>query len=97
MDYRQKLMLATELLQRCAEGFGAFVHGRKMSRKERDALRRDIADFLDGSRAAGSSTTRDLLMLARAEIYHNPECVPGEQCHCENGELMRRIDAVLKA
>ena len=48
-DYRQKLMTATDLLQQCADGFGAFVNGRKMARKERDALRRDIASFLDGA------------------------------------------------
>ena len=97
MDYREKLMTATDLLQRCADGFGAFVHGRKMARKERDELRRDIADFLDGSRPAGDATMRGLLLLARAEIYHNHECVPGQQCKCENGELMRRIDEAQKA
>lgn len=48
-EYRQKLMTATDLIQQCADGFGAFVNGRKMARKERDALRRDIASFLDGS------------------------------------------------
>lgn len=97
MNYREKLMAATDLLQRCSDGFGAFINGRKMARKERDALRRDIAIFLDGSRAEGNSTMRDLLALARTEIYHNPECVPGQACKCENGELMRRIDAALDA
>lgn len=97
MDYRQKLMHATELLQRCSDGFGAYINGRKMARKERDALRRDIAAFLDGSRADGNATMRDLLLLARAEIYHNQECAPGQPCQCENGELMRRIDAALDA
>lgn len=48
-DYRRRLMVATDLLQQCAEGFGAFVNGRKMARKERDALRRKMADFLDGA------------------------------------------------
>lgn len=43
------------------------------------------------------SKLRDLLLLARAEIYHNAECVPGQPCKCENGELMRRIDEALKA
>lgn len=50
MDDKQRLLTATDLLRRCAEGFGAFVHGRKLARKERDSLRRDIADFLDGVR-----------------------------------------------
>lgn len=40
---------------------------------------------------------RDLLLLARSEIYHEPECMPGEPCNCGKGELMRRMDAVLKA
>lgn len=97
MSHTQKLLYATELLQRCSDGFGAFINGRKMARKDRDALRRDISDFLDGARSSGINTTRDLLVLARAEIYHNAECEPGKPCVCENGELMRQIDAVLKA
>lgn len=36
-----------------------------------------------------------LLLLARGEIYHQEDCVPGGPCECENGALMRRIDAVL--
>jgi hypothetical protein len=47
-DHQQKLMIATDLLQQCADGFGAFVNGRKMARKDRDALRTAIATFLDG-------------------------------------------------
>lgn len=97
MDYREKLMQATDLLQRCSEGFGAFVHGRKLARKERDALRRDIAAFLDGAAPQSQNQMRGLLLLARSEIYHEPECVPGEPCRCDKGELMRRIDAALNA
>lgn len=48
-DYRHRLMIATDLLQQCSEGFGAFVNGRKMARKDRDALRVAIASFLDGA------------------------------------------------
>ena len=48
-DYRQKLMTATDLLQQCADGFGAFVNGRKMARNDRDKLRAEIAGFLDGA------------------------------------------------
>jgi len=47
-DYRQRLMTATDLLQQCSEGFGAFINGRKMARKDREKLRMAIADFLDG-------------------------------------------------
>lgn len=42
-------------------------------------------------------TMRDLLLLARAEVLHYPECVPHQPCTCPNGELMRRIDAELAA
>jgi hypothetical protein len=52
MDQEQKLKAATDLLRRCSEGFGAFINGRKMVRYERDKLRRDIADFLDGVRVS---------------------------------------------
>ena len=54
-DYREKLMTATDLLQQCSEGFGAFINGRKMARKDRDALRAAIATFLDGSAPAKAS------------------------------------------
>ena len=47
-DYRQRLMTATDLLQQCSEGFGAFINGRKMARKDREKLRMAVADFLDG-------------------------------------------------
>ena len=48
-EYKHRLMIATDLLQQCSEGFGAFVNGRKLARKERDALRVSIAGFLDGA------------------------------------------------
>jgi len=60
-DYREKLMTATDLLQQCSEGFGAFINGRKMARKDRDALRAAIATFLDGAappaKASGKPAT----------------------------------------
>ena len=46
--YNKRLMTATDLLQQCSEGFGAFINGRKMARKDREKLRMEIADFLDG-------------------------------------------------
>ena len=54
-DYRQRLMTATDLLQQCSEGFGAFINGRKMARKDREKLRMAVADFLDGRQAAQQS------------------------------------------
>ena len=42
----RRLQVATELLSRCEAGFSAFVNGRKMARKDRDALRSEIAQFL---------------------------------------------------
>lgn len=54
-DYRQRLMVATDLLQQCSEGFGAFINGRKMARKDREKLRMAVADFLDGRPAEQQS------------------------------------------
>lgn len=41
-DQRQAL----ELLARCLDGFSGFVHGRKLARPARDALRADLTEFL---------------------------------------------------
>lgn len=41
---------ADQLLARCLDGFSAFVNGRKMARRERDKLRSDIEDYLQGRR-----------------------------------------------
>jgi len=43
-----KFETAKRLLQECFDGFGAYIHGRKMKRKDRDKLRANIADFLLG-------------------------------------------------
>ena len=71
-DDRHRLMVATDLLQQCAEGFGAFIHGRKMARKERDTLRRQIADFLDG--AAPRMTPRATLNAPAAQYGQCHTC-----------------------
>lgn len=47
-------------------------------------------------RAPDPGNIFDLLALARSELVHRDECVPGRQCVCEIGELMRRIDAELE-
>lgn len=41
---------AEELLRRCLDGFSAYIHGRKMSRQQRDQLRCEIEQFLEGCR-----------------------------------------------
>ena len=69
-EYRQKLMTATDLLQQCADGFGAFVNGRKMARKDRDKLRADIAAFLDGA----SVNTRTAEQLPATEYGQCATC-----------------------
>ena len=38
---------ALELLARCLDGFSGFIHGRKLSRPARDALRADLTEFLE--------------------------------------------------
>lgn len=53
-------------------------------RNNADNLRQQVEDI------------RSLLLLARAEVYHAPECVPQQPCTCENGVLIRRIDDVLR-
>jgi len=47
-DNHKKLEKAIELLTECSEGFSAFIMGRRMSRKKRDALRLKIDEFIDG-------------------------------------------------
>jgi hypothetical protein len=42
----ERLEKAEELLSRCADGFGAYIHGRKLKRQQRDRLREDIEQFL---------------------------------------------------
>ena len=44
----EKLAKAIELLKQCESGFSAFIMGRRMARKERDALLIKIREFLEG-------------------------------------------------
>ncbi len=46
-----RLETAESLLQQCGAGFCAYINGRKMARKDRDALRAKISDHLDKHRA----------------------------------------------
>lgn len=48
MTDAEKLAKAIELLRQCESGFSAFIIGRRMTRKERDALLIKIREFLEG-------------------------------------------------
>ncbi len=48
MTDAEKLAKAIELLNQCEAGFSAFIMGRRMKRKERDALLIKIREFLEG-------------------------------------------------
>lgn len=45
-----RIAQAEDLLRRCLDGFGAYIHGRKLKRQQRDRLREDIDQFLGGRR-----------------------------------------------
>ena len=47
MTDAEKLAEAIELLKQCESGFSAFIIGRRMARKERDALIAAIQRFLE--------------------------------------------------
>ena len=48
MTDAEKLAKAFALLKQCESGFSAFIIGRRMKRKERDALLIKIREFLEG-------------------------------------------------
>ena len=45
---QERLERAEMLLRRCLDGFGAYIHGRKLKRQQRDRLRADLEQFLGG-------------------------------------------------
>lgn len=45
---QERLRVLESLLRRCEQGFGAFIMGRRMGRKERDKLLVDIRKELHG-------------------------------------------------
>lgn len=51
---------AEALLRRCLDGFGAYIHGRKLARGQRDRLRQDISEFLEGRRVRTIQPERDV-------------------------------------
>ncbi len=51
---------AEDLLRRCLDGFGAYIHGRKLAKPQRDRLRQDLQDFLEGRRVRTLQPERDV-------------------------------------
>ena len=47
---KERLAQAEQLLARCEAGFGAYVMGRRLARRERDKLRGDIQDYIGATR-----------------------------------------------
>ena len=58
MDEYDRIKQSEALLRRCLDGFSAFIHGRKLKRQQRDRLREDIEQFLDGRRVMAIQTER---------------------------------------
>jgi hypothetical protein len=59
-EERERSDEAKVLLQRCLDGFGAYIHGRKLARGQRDRLREDLSDFLEGRRVRTIQPERDV-------------------------------------
>ncbi len=58
---------AEDLLRRCLDGFGAYIHGRKLKRQQRDRLREDIEHFLGGRRVRTLQPERDVSVADRSD------------------------------
>lgn len=58
---------AEALLQRCLDGFGAYIHGRKLAKPQRDRLRQDLQDFLEGRRVRTPQPERDVSAADRSD------------------------------
>jgi hypothetical protein len=63
----ERLAKAEELLRRCMDGFGAYIHGRKLKRQQRDRLRADVQDFLEGRRVRTLQPERDVPAAHRSD------------------------------
>jgi hypothetical protein len=50
MSQIESIEQANQLIRRCLDGFGAYIHGRKLSRRQRDKLREDLQQYLEGQR-----------------------------------------------
>jgi hypothetical protein len=49
------------------DGFGAYIHGRKLKRQQRDRLRADVQDFLEGRRVRTLQPERDVPAANRSD------------------------------
>ena len=58
---------AEDLLRRCLDGFGAYIHGRKLKRQQRDRLREDLEQFLEGRRVRTPQPERDVSAADRSD------------------------------
>lgn len=58
---------AEDLLRRCLDGFGAYIHGRKLKRQQRDKLRADLEQFLDGCNVRTLQPERDVSAADRSD------------------------------
>ena len=63
----ERLERAEMLLRRCLDGFGAYIHGRKLKRQQRDRLREDIEHFLGGRRVRTLQPERDVSVADRSD------------------------------
>ena len=58
---------AAALLQRCLDGFSAYIHGRKLAKPQRDRLRQDLQDFLESRRVRTPQPERDVPAADRSD------------------------------
>ena len=66
-DEHERLERAEMLLRRCLDGFGAYIHGRKLKRQQRDRLREDLEHFLGGRRVRTLQPERDVSVADRSD------------------------------
>ena len=66
-EEHERLERAEMLLRRCLDGFGAYIHGRKLKRQQRDRLREDIEHFLEGRRVQAPQPQRDVPAADRSD------------------------------
>lgn len=66
-DEHERLERAEMLLRRCLDGFGAYIHGRKLKRQQRDRLREDLEQFLGDRRVRTLQPERDVPAADRSD------------------------------
>jgi hypothetical protein len=63
----ERITQAEALLRRCLDGFGAYIHGRKLKRQQRDRLREDLEQFLEGRSVRTLQPERDVSSAHRSD------------------------------